>query len=573
MRLQINRSKNAASLYIVESTYDRNKKRSNRIVKKLGTLEELSKVHEDPIAWGKEIARQMTEEDKLNKRQINISYNPLQTIPSDRDVLFDGGYLFLQKIFYRLGLDKICADINSRYKFEHSLTDILRVLLYGRVLFPSSKAGTYDKAKTMLENPSFPLHAIYNALSIFSKESDFIQSELYKNSKKVLKRNDRILYYDCTNYFFELEEAKGIRQYGASKEHRPNPIVQMGLFMDGDGIPLAYSINPGNTNEQITLKPLEKLLLKEFNHSQFVVCTDAGLSSKANRAFNSIQNRAFITVQSIKKMKDIYREWALEPEGWRIVGDNKYYSIEDIQQDEESIERYLDTVFYKELILNDDGIKQRYIVTFSLKYKYYLEGIRNKHLSRAQKRIDTGAIGTKRQSDPERFIQGTYFTEDGELANGAYYSLDMDKAYEESMYDGFYCVATNLGDNIQTILKVNRRRWEIEKSFRLLKSEFKARPVYLSRDDRIQAHFLTCFLALYIFRILEKELKEQYSSSEILSCLRSLKFMQLNKDSYIPAYKKTELTDALHDTFGFRTDWEIIKTGQFRKIIKETKKA
>lgn len=569
MRLQISKSKNAASLYIVKSTYDKNGKHSNMVVEKLGTLNELAKLHDDPIAWGKQRAAELTRQEESRKQPVSITYHPANRIEKDRAFLYNGGYLFLQSLYYEFGLDEICKKISEKYQFEYDLNAILSRLLYGRILFPSSKLSTMEASEKLLEAPEFQLHQIYRALEVIAKEEAYVQSQLYKNSLKSCKRNDSILYYDCTNFFFEIEEENGIRQYGYSKEHRPNPIVQMGLFMDGDGIPLAFSIHPGNTNEQKTLRPLEKQIIKDFGKKGFVVCTDAGLSSSVNRQFNSVQSRAFITVQSMKKLKEEQKAWAMSSDGWRMTGEEKNYSLEEIEGDRE---RYYESVFYKETWFGDEVMEQRYIVTYSLKYKDYLSHLREKHIQRAEKSIQTGAIEKKRNTDPRRFVGQFYYTNDGQIAENKEFSIDTKKIAEEAAYDGFYCTATNLEDPVEKILKINQRRWEIEESFRIMKSEFKARPVFLSKDERIQAHFITCFLALFLFRLLEKKLNSNFTAGNIISCLRDINFYEIPREGYIPIYKRTDLTDALHDAFGFSTDNEFIPLSELRKILKLTKK-
>lgn len=571
MRVSQSKSKNSTSLYIIESVYTKDNKHTTRIVKKLGTVEELSKEHKDPLAWAKEVAKQMTEEAEQNKQRIKISYNPSKHIPQGEQALFNGGYLFLQQIYYRLGLDKITKTIHDRYKFEYDLNDILRLLVFGRILFPKSKKATFEDGQKLLEQPEFKPHDIYRALEVLAKESDTIQSALYQNSKKVMKRNTSILYYDCTNFFFELEEASGIRQYGVSKENRPNPIVQMGLFTDADGIPFAFAINPGNTSEQTTLKPLEQKIIRDFGKSKFVVCTDAGLSSMANRRFNTLQDRAFITIQSIKKMKAFQKQWALDPTGWHLEGSQAVYDLNEILEDPEAEDKYMDLVFYKERWFKEGDLEQRYIVSFSLKYKLYQASLRKEHVERAQKILDRGGYKRKGRNDPARFVSQLYFDADGAICDESLAYLNQERIQDEAMYDGFYCVATNLEDEASVILKANRRRWEIEESFRILKSEFKARPVYLSRDDRIEAHFLICFLSLYIFRILEKQLGERYSVEQIVHTLRHMDFLEARNDGYIPVYKRSELTDLLHEQAGFYTDFEILSVKDMRKVIKQSK--
>ena len=574
MRLQIVKSKNAQSLYVVKTIYN-NKKRTNKVVEKLGTYENLKKklYPNEPIEWAKKYVEELNKQEQEGTRNIIVKYNPTKIIEKDVQKLFNGGYLFLEKIYYELGIDKICKQISENYKFEYDLNNILSRLLYGRIIFPSSKLATYNLSKQFIEQPNFELQHIYRALEVISKENEFIQSELYKNSLKKSKRNTGILYYDCTNYFFEIEQEEGLKQYGPSKEHRPNPITQMGLFMDGDGIPLAFNISPGNTNEQGTLTPTEEKILKDFELSKFIVCTDAGLASTDNRKFNNKDERAFITTQSIKKLKKHLKEWALTKIGWKLSGDLKEYDISKLEESEETIEKYKNKVFYKERWIKEDGLEQKFIVTFSLKYKYYQQQIRNNQIERAQKAMNNKNFKLRKcnQNDYKRFITQTAVTKDGEVADNNVLSLNTKQIEKEEQYDGFYGVCTNLDDNAEEIIKINQRRWEIEESFRIMKSEFKARPVYLSRDDRITAHFTTCFLALVLHRYLEKELEEKYTATQIIDTLRNMNLIKHNEDGYIPVFTRTDITDSLHKKFDFRIDYEIVNKKNLKNIFKKIK--
>ncbi|NLZ54026.1 MAG: IS1634 family transposase [Thermoanaerobacteraceae bacterium] len=570
MRLSISKSKNATSLYVKEDVTI-NGRRTTKIVKKLGTVAELEKKlgGRDPIEWAKEYIKELNRLEKEGKEPVVIAkYSPSKLVKKGEHRSFNGGYLFLQKIYHELGLDKICKKITDKYKFEYDLDSILSRLLYGRILFPSSKLSTYEFSTKLIEQPDFELHQIYRALEVISKGTDFIQASLYKNSLKLSKRNTGILYYDCTNYFFEIEQEEGLKQYGYGKDHKPNPIVQMGLFMDGDGIPLAFSITEGNKNEQLTLKPLEKKILSDFELSKFVVCTDAGLASNSNRKFNDVGNRAFITTQSIKKLKKHLKEWALNPEGWYLDNDTKTYNIGELDEKKDR-----NKIFYKERWIKENGLEQKLIVTYSIKYRDYHSEIRNSQIERALKLLNTSPaeITKHRQNDYKRFIEKTTCTSDGEVAENEIYSLNTDLIEAEAAYDGFYAICTNLDEKATEIVKINRRRWEIEECFRILKSELKARPVYLKRDDRIRAHFTTCFIALILYRILEKRLKEQFTCSEILSGLRKMNFLEKKGYGYIPTYTRNDFTDYLHEAFGFRTDYEIVTLKQMKKILKATK--
>lgn len=581
MRLQTSKSANATSFYVTKSVYDKGR-RTNKIVEKLGTYAELKiKLNgRDPREWAEEYVKELNRIDKEGREpDVIAKYSPYKRIEKDVQRCFNGGYLFLQQIYHELQLHKLCKDISQKYKFKFDLDSILSRVIYGRILFPLSKLATFEESKKFIEQPNFDLHQIYRALGYLAKETDFIQSTLYENSLKISKRNTGILYYDCTNFYFEIEEAKGKKQYGASKEHKPNPITQMGLFMDGDGIPLALSINRGNMNEQLTLKPLEKKILSDFELSRFVVCTDAGLSSEENRKFNDKDGRAFITTQSIKKLKEHLKKWSLASTGWKLPGSEKTYDISKLDEmiekanakDKEIIRA---KVFYKERWIKENDLEQKLIVTYSVTYRDYLRNIRNSQIERAQKTIDENPETIKkcRQNDYKRFINKTNITTDGEIADKEIYGINSALIQKEEAFDGFYGVCTNLEDDVSGIIKINHKRWEIEECFRIMKSEFKARPVYLSDDDRIEAHFVTCFISLVIYRLLEKRLHEKFTCHEIISELRDMNFKEIKGEGYEPIYTRTDFTDALHDAFGFHTDYQIVTTKQIKKICKATKK-
>ena len=569
MRLNIVKSTNAEQLYIIKS-FRKGNKNTSRIVRKLGTMASLLPEHDNDrdkvIAWAKEEARLMTEAEENNTLKVPIELSEGKQLSIGEQVSFNGGYLFLQKMFHELGLNKICSNISKRYEFQYDLSSILANLIYARILSPSSKLSSFEYMQELIETPEFELHDIYRALDVLEKESDNIQASIYENTKK--SRNDAILYYDCTNFFFEIEEESGVRKYGKSKEHRPNPIVQLGLFLDGDGIPLAFTVFPGNENEQPTLIPMEKKILSDFKLSRFIICTDAGLASTANRRFNDRADRSFIVTQSLKTMKGFLKEWALDPKGWSLGSGDKTYDISKIDDD-----IHMNSVFHKERWIKENGLEQRLIVSYSPKYKHYQQQVRSRQVERAIKIVEKGSKAkTRNPNSPTRFIEEIQMTMDGEVAEKTSRSLDEKKIVEESIYDGFTAVCTTLEDDIYDILKVNRRRWEIEESFRIMKSEFKARPVYLRKDERIVAHFLTCFLSLLVYRLLEHKLDEKYTVSELTQTLRKMNFFRMEGIGYLPEYTRTEITDALHEKFDFRTDTEIVTEKTMKKIIRDTKK-
>ncbi|MCR4947527.1 MAG: IS1634 family transposase, partial [Treponema sp.] len=567
MRLQIVKSKNAASFYVIKTVY-KDGKQKTIIVKKLGTyaslLEKLN--GEDPYEWARKQVDELNQKEQEEKHEdVHITLSPDKKIKSGEKRLFNGGFLFLSRIYKQLGLNKLCKQISRNYKFRYNLDSILSRLIYSRIIYPDSKLATFELSKKFIEQPDFDLHQIYRALDVLCKESELIQSTVYENSLKIVPRDTRVLFYDCTNFYFEMEQEAGIRQYGYSKEHRPNPIVQMGLFMDGNGIPLSFCINPGNTNEQVTMRPLEKKIIDDFGISKFIVCTDAGLASEDNRRFNTKGDRAFITTQSIKKLKGFLKEWCLDNDGWNLTGSSKKYSLTSIDED-----KYKESTFYKERWINENGLEQKLIVTYSIKYRDYMRTLRERQINRAENLINTKSDKLKKASpnDCKRFISQINCTSTGEIADKSFYSLNYETIEDEAKYDGFYAVCTNIQDDTADIIKINKKRWEIEECFRIMKTEFKSRPVYLSDDDRIRAHFLTCYLALLIFRLLEKKLDDKFTCEQIIDAIREYNFLEIQKKGYIPAYECSEIYDSLHDIFGFYNDKEIISYDQMNKIIK-----
>lgn len=575
MYVSITGNKGNQDVYIKQSYRKDNGKTSSRIYKKLGKyntlLEQFSGNEKELMDWAKKEAEKETLAYNQQKEKVSLSLSPLARIPLDEERVFNIGYLFLQKICSELRMDNICRNIRNHHKFSYDFQAILSDLIYTRILAPSSKLSSYKYCHSLLEPPKYSLQDLYRALSVLAEESDFIQEELYKNSNFIHPRNSRILYYDCTNYYFEIEAEDGIKKYGKSKEHRPNPIITMGLFMDADGIPLAFDIFPGNQNEQLTLKPIEKKVIKDFNCSEFILCSDAGLGGKSNRFLNSFGNRSYVITYSLKKMKKEERELALLPTQFKVPGSNK---LIDLRTLDESDPKVYNTIYYKEYPLVTGDMDETVIITYSPKYKAYQSKIRNAQIDRAKKMIQSSDKTRKGKgsNDPARFIQRTSVTEDGEIAQKNIYQLDEAKILEESMYDGFYAVVTNLEGDIREIININKQRWEIEENFRIMKSEFEARPVFVRREDRIKAHFLTCFISLLVYRLLEKKLGEEFTCSQILETLRNMNVTLLSKDSgYIPSYKRTKITDKLHSSFGFRTDYEFIRKSTMRAIIKETK--
>lgn len=568
MRLSLSKSPNATNLFVIEDVTVSGR-RTTRVVEALGSVKDLSEKlnGQDPVEWARAYVKELNEKKKKDEETVIHKFSSARQIPKGETRCVQSGYLFLQSIYHGLGLPGICREIADQHKIRYDLDAILSRLVYARILDPSSKRSSLESCRTYLEPADVSLHQVYRALSLLSRHSEEIQAKVYKKSLELCERNTRVLYYDCTNYFFEIEQEDALRRYGQSKQHQPSPLVQMGLFMDGNGMPLSFFVGPGSQNEQTTLKPLEKRILKDFELSEFIVCTDAGLASTENRKYNDLQKRSYVVTQSIKQLKGHLKEWALSPTGWHLPGVRSELDISRVSQSSRN-----ERIYYKERWINENGLSQRLVVTWSAKYQAYQRTVRARQVERAVKLIEQPAKLTKaRPNDPKRFIALSHATKDGEAADQQGASLNAGRILEEERFDGFYGICTNLQGDVADILAINRRRWEIEECFYLMKSEFKARPVYLSREERIGAHFLTCFLALLAFRILEQKLKEEFTAPEILKTLRSMQMVPLDGKGYLPAYTRTDLTDALHRVFGFETDREVVTPSRIKKILKKSK--
>ena len=588
MRLGWAKTKYSISYYVKKTIYVDGKNK-DMVVKRLGSEKYICETYgvTDAKEWAKEQVRLMNEAEKEDAAKFNIELCAGTDLLMDEQRRFNGGYLFLQDIYYELGLHKICRAIAGRYLFEYDLNEILSRLIYARILYPSSKRSSFEEAKRFIEKSSFELHDVYRSLSVIAQESDYIQSRLFKNSSAIKARNTQVIYYDCTNFYFEINAAEDDKQYGKSKENRPLPIVGMGLFMDMDGIPISFSIYPGNRNEQTTMLPLEKKMLSKFDMSKFIVCTDAGLSSATNRVFNSYDgedgNRGYITTQPIKTLKGFLQEWCMADDGWTLDGDGfgRKYKISELDD-----ARDKDKIFYKTRWIKEEGIvhtdrgdrkqiiEQKLIVSYSIKYREYLRHVREGQIERAKHLIKSGekTINRKKQNDPKRFIKTNHATKDGEVADQSLSYIDQSIIDDEEKYDSFYAVCTNLDESVSNIVKANKRRWEIEECFRIMKTDFEARPVYLSRKDRILAHFITCFIALIVYRYLEQKLDNKYTISQILPTLQEMDFIKYEGKGYQPVYTRTEVTDALHEAFGFCTSKQIVPIAKMRNICSQTKK-
>lgn len=562
--------KDDAILYYAVSIR-KGKKTTSKNVRRIGRLSELKKEYTDPIAHFRAEAKRLTDEGR-SESSFEIPANLMLDPMKKRRVML--GYIFPQSVYYSLGLDMVMRGIRNESKVTYDFNRIMRDLIIGRVLSPLSKSSTYEKAFSFPEPPDYDLQHVYRSLSLMAKSFDLIEEKAFKGMKKYADVDTSVTYYDCTNFYFEIEEEDGFRTYGKSKENRPNPIVQMGLFLDRNGLPISMCINPGKTNEQKTMIPLEKLMTERFGIEKFVVCADCGLSGKRNLRFNSTENHGFVVTKSLKRVSEDVRARLMGDGGWKRFGDasGRLYSLKEIREDA----NLRDVIFYHDerFAMGSDGFEERIVTTYCGRLREYQRSVRERQLQRAMELVRQGKIRKGvNQNDVRRFIVVDSVTENGEVAEKKVFSIDRERFEEESEYDGFYAVTTDLDDDPGEIIRINRGRWEIEESFRIMKSDFDGRPVFVSREDRIRAHFLTCYLAFMIFRIIEQKLNKgdvRYTDPEILRTLRD--YEAIDAESFYVGAMEGKAVRALESTFGLVGSMTALSKAQFRRLVARSKK-
>ncbi len=590
MRLKTVTTKSNNNYSIIRDYTNINGKRSTYIYENLGNDAQLKERFgsENTMNKVQEYIASLNQVIKNGKEPpVNLILDPNRQIEKDVNRSFFSGNLFLRKVYYELGINKICENIKNKYKFAFDINSVVECLVFARIIWPSSKLSTFEQSRKFLGNYDFDLQHIYRALTYLSKEMNTIQKELFDNSNKVIDRNYKVIYYDCTNYFFYTEE-NDFQRYAVSKQHQPLPLVQMGLFMDADGYPFAMNINPGNTSETKTMIPTEIEFLSSFDMKgkNIIVCTDAAMCTDEIKKYNVEDGRGFVITQSIKKLNNELKAFALDKTGWRILGNLKdIYDLSNVS--EEFKKQHYNTIFYKEIECETKSVKQTLIVTFSFKYQDYQHKLKQHQFDRAtilvdeinkknqkvtkKKDVETIKI-SKNQNDPKRFIKEIMTTDNGEIACNVVYSTDINIFEEEEKYNGLYGITTNLIDDTETILKVIHGRWEIEESFRIMKDDFDAGTIHLSREDRIKGHFITCFLSLFIYRYLEHQLKDKYTVHEIVSKLQEMRMLEHKGKGYEPEFTRNNLTDDLHLYLGINTDNEIVTYKKIKTILESQEK-
>ena len=593
------------------------KKVSSKNIKNFGKHSELLKITDDPVAYVRKEIEKWNEEYRVGKVSFNITADFNEKVKSSDEeyskaTQLNIGYFFLQHIMNGFSLKEFFNKICSERKITFDCYTIWRFLTYARILDPASKFSTWDKLGTYYEKPDFDYHHILRFMDVIEANHDEYLRRLYDKSNSIIKCDDSVMYYDCTNYYFECEKEDeqvidevtgevidGLRKYGYSKEHRPNPIVEMGLFIDGSGIPVSMCIHPGNTNEQVTAIPLEEDILKMTKGKKFIYCADAGLGSYNIRKFNSMGGRAFIVTQSIKKLSDAIQTSVFRDTEYSLLSDDTAVSIEAMKTfdklDENNRNLYNDFAYkvitadnavdlglYEEKVLKNGKVrrvkakgllKQKVIITFSRKVMEYQRSIRNKQIERAKNllKINDPEEIKKGPNDVRRFLKRIAKTEDDKEAK-VYYEIDQDKINEEEKYDGYYAVATNLEDSVKDILEISKKRYRIEDCFRIMKTNFQGRPVNHSNPLRIKSHFLICFTALLTYRLLERKLDEQNTSittENLLATLKNMNVTNVHDVEYMALYEGSKALKALNALTDMNLDRMHYKPKDLNKIIKK----
>lgn len=600
--------------YYIQQGFRNGKKTTTKNIKRLGKHSELLLITDDPLVYAKNEVKKMNEEYRSDRSEFVVTMDFNERIPSSdspcsNSTSLNIGYLYLKDIYAKLNLSDFFKSVSSDRKITYDCNKICQFLTYARILDPASKYGTYDKLDTYYEKPQVEYQHMIRFLDILDRNSDKYLKYLFDNSENIVKRDTSVMYYDCTNYFFETEKPDeeivdevtgeiifGLRQFGISKENKTSPIVEMGLIMDSRGIPISMCIHPGNTNEQLTAVPLEKEVIKMTGNKKFIYCADAGLGSYNIRKFNDMGGRAYIVTQSVKKLGQEIKDIVFNDSNYRLLSNDDAITLKEMRtfnkKDANNLSLYndfaykvipantaMDTGLYEEKVYKNGRTKkvkakgtlhQYIIVTFSRKMMEYQRTIRERQLERAKKllRLKDPEKIKKGPNDIRRFLKNT-------SSDTANYVLDMDKIHEEEKYDGFYAVATNLDDSAKDILAVAQNRYKIEDCFRIMKTNFDARPVFLRKPERIRAHFLICYTALLIYRLMECKLDDNLThvtTSNLIKTLRNMNVVNMDDMYYKSIYSGSQALDALERCFELQLNRKYYRPSDLNKIVKKFSK-
>lgn len=600
--------------YYIQQGFRNGKKTTTKNIKRLGKHSELLLITDNPLEYAKNEVKKMNEEYRSGRSEFIVTMDFNERIPStdspcSNSTSLNIGYLYLKDVYAKLNLSDFFKSVSSDRKITYDCNKICQFLTYARILDPASKYGTYDKLDTYYEKPQIEYQHMIRFLDILDRNSDQYLKHLFDNSENIVKRDTSVMYYDCTNYFFETEKPDeeivdevtgkiilGLRQFGISKENKTSPIVEMGLIMDSRGIPISMCIHPGNTNEQLTAVPLEKEVIRMTGNKKFIYCADAGLGSYNIRKFNDMGGRAYIVTQSVKKLGQEIKDIVFNDSNYRLLSNDDAITLKEMRtfnkKSANNLSLYndfaykvipantaMDTGLYEEKVYKNGRTKkvkakgtlhQYIIVTFSRKMMEYQRTIRERQLERAKKllRLKDPEKIKKGPNDIRRFLKNT-------SSDTANYVLDMDKIHEEEKYDGFYAVATNLDDSAKDILAVAQNRYKIEDCFRIMKTNFDARPVFLRKPERIRAHFLICYTALLIYRLMECKLDDNLThvtTSNLIKTLRNMNVVNMDDMYYKSIYSGSQALDALERCFELQLNRKYYRPSDLNKIVKKFSK-
>lgn len=604
-------------IYYVQQGFRNGKKTTTKNVAKIGKHSDLLKITDDPLTYAKEQIQKYNDELKNNKVSMEVIIDFDEKIKSSNDLVSSSnqvniGYFILQKIYHDLKLGAFFKKVTSDMKVTFDPDQINRFMTYARVLEPDSKLGTYDHLHRYYEQPTFDYVHMLRTMDILEQHYDDYISHLFKQSNTIVPRDTSVCYFDCTNYYFEIEcddedyvdvvtgeVLKGLRKYGPSKEHRPNPIVEMGLFMDSRGLPISMCINSGSDNEQTCAIPLEKKMAQMLEGKKFIYCADAGLGSLNIRRFNSMGGRSFIVTQSIKKLSDTLKKAVFNDYGYKLLSNDRPVTIEDMKtfdkNDKKNLELYNDSAYkiveadkaidlglYDEKVLNNGKtkkvkskaiLKQKIIITFSRKMMEYQRYIRNRQIERAKKILTSNDPESikKGPHDVRRFIKRTSLATSGDKVTDSY-TIDQSVIEEEEKYDGYYAIATNLDDDAKTILEISSQRHKVEDCFRVMKTNFSARPVHHRNRERIIAHFMVCYTALLVYRLLEAKLDDygtHFTTENIIETLKNMEVVNVQDMYYQSTYNGSQVCTALNAVFDLGLDKKYYQPKELNKKIKK----
>ena len=600
--------------YYIQQGFRNGKKTTTKNIKRLGKHSELLLITDNPLEYAKNEVKKMNEEYRSGRSEFIVTMDFNERIPStdspcSNSTSLNIGYLYLKDVYAKLNLSDFFKSVSSDRKITYDCNKICQFLTYARILDPASKYGTYDKLDTYYEKPQVEYQHMIRFLDILDRNSDQYLKHLFDNSENIVKRDTSVMYYDCTNYFFETEKPDeeivdevtgeiilGLRQFGISKENKTSPIVEMGLIMDSRGIPISMCIHPGNANEQLTAVPLEKEVIKMTGNKKLIYCADAGLGSYNIRKFNDMGGRAYIVTQSVKKLGQEIKDIVFNDSNYRLLSNDDAITLKEMRtfnkKGANNLSLYndfaykvipantaMDTGLYEEKVYKNGRTKkvkakgtlhQYIIVTFSRKMMEYQRTIRERQLERAKKllRLKDPEKIKKGPNDIRRFLKNT-------SSDTANYVLDMDKIHEEEKYDGFYAVATNLDDSAKDILAVAQNRYKIEDCFRIMKTNFDARPVFLRKPERIRAHFLICYTALLIYRLMECKLDDNLThvtTSNLIKTLRNMNVVNMDDMYYKSIYSGSQALDALERCFELQLNRKYYRPSDLNKIVKKFSK-